>query len=196
MTVFQGGGADKPQLVLGSVVDYFTSALLAYGVAAALFHRERSGQGQYLALSLLRSALTIQAGRFVWADSKGRDAVRDSGTGGLTGIHPTKQGMLYISVHSNHFFQAMCEMVGLPELARDPRYDSMRKRAAETSVLVPRVRAAPAAKTALDPGGDLRRARAVRGGAPDRGHVQPVRRCCRRIWSRRSTTRSSAATAR
>jgi formyl-CoA transferase len=150
MTVFQGGGADKPQLVLGSVVDYFTSALVAYGVAAALFHRERSGQGQYLALSLLRSALTLQAGRFVWADSEGRDAVRDSGTGGLTGIHPTKQGMLYISVHSNHFFQAMCEMVGLGELANDPRYDSMRKRAAETPVLVPKVRAALAAKTALE----------------------------------------------
>ena len=150
MTVFQGGGIDKPQLVLGSVVDYFTSALLAYGVAAALFHRERTGKGQYLALSLLRSALTIQAGRFVWADSEGRDAVRDSGTGGLTGIHPTKQGMLYISVHSNHFFHAMCELVGLGELATNPRYDSMRKRAAETAVLVPQVRAALAAKTALE----------------------------------------------
>ena len=148
MTVFQGGGIDKPQLVLGSVVDYFTSALLAYGVAAALFHREKTGKGQYLALSLLRSALTIQAGRFVWADSEGRDAVRDSGTGGLTGIHPTKQGMLYISVHSNHFFQAMCELVGLGELANDPRYDSMRKRATETPVLVPKVREALAAKTA------------------------------------------------
>jgi crotonobetainyl-CoA:carnitine CoA-transferase CaiB-like acyl-CoA transferase len=30
------------------VLDYFTSALLAYGVAAALFKRERSGVGQYL----------------------------------------------------------------------------------------------------------------------------------------------------
>ena len=152
MAVFQGKGKgnDEPQLVLGSVVDYFTSALLAYGVAAALFHRERSGKGQYLALSLLRSALTIQAGRFVWADSEGRDAVRDSGTGGLTGIHPTKQGMLYISVHSNHFFQDMCRLVGLPELADDLRYDSMRKRAAETPVLLPKVREALAEKTALE----------------------------------------------
>ena len=150
MTVFQGGGIEKPQLVLGSVVDYFTSALLAYGVASALFHRERTGKGQYLALSLLRSALTIQAGRFVWADGEGRDVARDSGTGGLTGIHPTKQGMLYISVHSNHFFQSMCELVGLSELANDLRYDSMRKRAAETPVLVPQVRAALAVKTALE----------------------------------------------
>ncbi len=150
IAVFQGRSPDALQLVLGSVLDYFTSALAAYGIAAALYHRERSGKGQYLSLSLLRSALTIQAGRFVWADSEGRDAVRDSGTGGLTGIHPTKEGMLYISVHSNHFFAALCELVGLPELARDPRYDSMRKRAAETAVLVPQVRAALARRSARE----------------------------------------------
>ena len=150
MAVFQGGGPDKPQLVLGSVLDYFTSALLAYGVAAALFHRERSGAGQYLSLSLLRSALTIQAGRFVWADGEGRDAVRDSGTGGLTGIHPTKEGGLYISVHSNHFFAALCELIGRPELARDPRCASMRSRAAHAAELVPEVRGALATRTARE----------------------------------------------
>jgi crotonobetainyl-CoA:carnitine CoA-transferase CaiB-like acyl-CoA transferase len=149
IAVFQGGGPDKPQLVLGSVLDYFTSALLAYGVAAALFHRERSGTGQYLSLSLLRSALTIQAGRFVWAESEGRDAARDSGTGGLTGIHPTKAGALYISVHSNHFFAALCELIGRPELAHDPRCASMRSRAAHAAELVPEVRAALAARSAL-----------------------------------------------
>src|SRR6476619_8632242 len=78
MAVFQGGGPDKPQLVLDSVLDYFTSALLAYGVAAALFQREKSGKGQYLSLSLLRSALTIQAGRFVWAENEGREVAREN----------------------------------------------------------------------------------------------------------------------
>ena len=150
MAVFQGGGPEKPQLVLGSVLDYFTSALLAYGVAAALFQREKSGKGQYLSLSLLRSALTIQAGRFVWAESEGREVARDSGTGGLTGIHPTKQGALYISVHSNHFWAALCELIGRPELASDPRCASMRTRAAHAAELVPELHAALAAKTALE----------------------------------------------
>jgi formyl-CoA transferase len=150
MAVFQGGGPDKPQLVLGSVLDYFTSALLAYGVAAALFHRERSGKGQYLSLSLLRSALTIQAGRFVWADSEARDVARDSGTGGLTGIHPTQDGALYISVHSNHFWAALCELIGRPELAQDPRCASMRSRAEHAAELVPELRAALAARSALE----------------------------------------------
>jgi len=150
MAVFQGGGADKPQLVLGSVLDYFTSALLAYGVAAALFQRERSGRGQYLSLSLLRSALTIQAGRFVWAENEGRDVARDSGTGGLTGIHPTRNGALYISVHSNHFFAALCELIGRPELANDPRCATMRSRAAHSAELVPEVRVALSARGALE----------------------------------------------
>jgi crotonobetainyl-CoA:carnitine CoA-transferase CaiB-like acyl-CoA transferase len=150
MAVFQGGGADRPQLVLGSVLDYFTSALLAYGVTAALFQRERRGRGQYLSLSLLRSALTIQAGRFVWAENEGRDVARESGTGGLTGIHPTKRGALYISVHSNHFFAALCELIGRPELASDPRCATMRSRAEHAAELLPEVRAALAARTALE----------------------------------------------
>ena len=148
MAVFQGGG--PPQLVLGSVLDYFTSALLAYGVTAALFKRERSGVGQYLSLSLLRSALTIQAGRFVWAENEGREVARDSGAGGLTGIHPTKNGALYISVHSNHFFAALCELIGRPELARDPRCATMRSRATHAAALVPELRAALALRSALE----------------------------------------------
>jgi crotonobetainyl-CoA:carnitine CoA-transferase CaiB-like acyl-CoA transferase len=148
--VFQGGGPDKPQLVLGSVLDYFTSALLAYGVAAALFHREKSGAGQYLSLSLLRSALTIQAGRFVWADSESREVARDSGTGGLTGIHPTKEGALYISVHSNHFWAALCELIGRPELAKDPRCISMRSRAEHAAELLPELRAELAQRNARE----------------------------------------------
>jgi formyl-CoA transferase len=150
IAVLQGGGPDKAQVVLGSVLDYFTSALLAYGVAAALYHRERSGAGQYLSLSLLRSALTIQAGRFVWADGEGREVARDSGAGGLTGIHPTKEGGLYISVHSNHFFAALCELIGRPELARDPRCASMKSRAAHAADLVPELRMTLAARTALE----------------------------------------------
>jgi crotonobetainyl-CoA:carnitine CoA-transferase CaiB-like acyl-CoA transferase len=148
IAVFQGGGSDKAHVVLGSVLDYFTSALLAYGVAAALYDRERRGTGQYLSLSLLRSALTIQAGRFVWAEGEGRDVARDSGAGGLTGIHPTKDGSLYISVHSNHFFTALCELIGRPDLVEDPRCSSMRSRAAHAAELVPELRAALAARSA------------------------------------------------
>ncbi len=46
MAVFQGGGADRLQVMLGSVLDSFTTALLTYGVAAALFHIVRLQLGR------------------------------------------------------------------------------------------------------------------------------------------------------
>ena len=94
--------------------------------------------------------MTIQAGRFVWAESEGREVARDSGAGGLTGIHPTKNGFLYTSVHSNHFFAALCELDGRPELARDPHCATMRSRAAHAAELVPELRAALAERGALE----------------------------------------------
>src|SRR5207237_6690562 len=100
--------------------------------------------------AMLRSARTIRAGRLVWADSECRDVARDSGTGGLTGIHPTKDGALYISVHSNHFFAALCELIGRPELATDPRCATMRSRAEHAAELVPEIRSALAARAALE----------------------------------------------
>ena len=42
-------------------------ALVAAGVSSALFERERSGQGQFVGVSLLRSALTMQSARMIWA---------------------------------------------------------------------------------------------------------------------------------
>jgi len=53
-------------------------------------------------------------------------------------------------VHSNHFFAALCELIGRPELTSDPRCATMRSRAAHAAELVPEVRAALATRTALE----------------------------------------------
>ena len=100
LCTFQGGVGNPPEIVLGSVVDYYAAALVAFGVSAALFQRERDGKGQYVGASLLRSALAMQPGRFVWAEGEGPEANRDIRVQPLTGIHPTKEGYLYVSAHS------------------------------------------------------------------------------------------------
>src|SRR5262249_36648188 len=41
-------------------VDYGAALLLAWGVAGALYHRERTGRGQRVTTSLLQSALVLQ----------------------------------------------------------------------------------------------------------------------------------------
>jgi formyl-CoA transferase len=144
------GSAGEPEIVYGSVVDYYAAGLLAGGVSSALYQRERSGAGQYVGISLLRSALAMQSARLVWAEGEGREVYRDMRSGGITGLHPTREGSLYLSANTPHFWAALCELIGLPALATDPRYDTVRKRAEHAQALIPQVRAALRAHSALE----------------------------------------------
>jgi crotonobetainyl-CoA:carnitine CoA-transferase CaiB-like acyl-CoA transferase len=99
---------------------------------------------------LLRSALTMQSARFIWAESESRDVERDMRSGGITGIHPTKEGSLYISANTPHFWNDLCELTGMTELANDPRYDTVRKRAQAAAEILPKLHAALQARTAVE----------------------------------------------
>jgi crotonobetainyl-CoA:carnitine CoA-transferase CaiB-like acyl-CoA transferase len=147
---FQGLGKGEPEIAYGSVVDYYAASMLAYGVSSALFHRQRTGKGQSIGVSLLRSALTMQSARFIWAESEGREVERDMRSGGITGIHPTKEGSLYISANTPHFWRDLCELAGMTELANDPRYDTVRKRAQAAAEILPKLHAALQTRTALE----------------------------------------------
>jgi formyl-CoA transferase len=144
------GKPGEPAIVYGSAVDFYAASMLALAVSSALVERNRTGEGRRVGVSLLRSALTMQSARLVWADGEGRDVARDLRSGGITGLHPTKSGSLYISANAPHFWTALCELTGLPELAADPRYDTVKKRAAEAGQIVPKIRAALAARTAVE----------------------------------------------
>lgn len=147
---FQGRRGGPPEIVYGSVVDYYAAALLAAGVSSALYERERSGQGQFVGVSLLRSALAMQSARMVWADGEELDVGRDMRSGGVTGLHPTREGWLYLSANTPRFWQALCERTGLQALLDEPRYDSVRKRAQCSDEIVPRLRAALFERSAVE----------------------------------------------
>jgi crotonobetainyl-CoA:carnitine CoA-transferase CaiB-like acyl-CoA transferase len=150
MCTLQGKRDGAPEIVYGSVVDYYAAALLSAGVSSALFERERSGLGQYVGVSLLRSALAMQSARMVWAEGEDLDVGRDMRSGGVTGLHPTREGYLYVSANTPHFWQALCDKTGLRALAADPRYDTVRKRAKAASEIVPALHDALQAHTALE----------------------------------------------
>lgn len=139
MCTLQGKPGKAPEIIYGSVVDYYAAALLAAGVSSALYERERSGLGQFVGVSLLRSALTMQSARMIWAEGEALDIGRDMRSGGVTGIHPTREGYLYISANTPRFWKALCGKTGLPDLADDPRYDTVRKRAERAADIIPRL---------------------------------------------------------
>src|SRR5690606_19447840 len=117
--------------------DYYAAALLFGAVSSALYERERSGKGQYVGVSLLRSALAMQSARLIWADSEPQEVGRDMRSGGVTGIHPTADGWLYISANTPRFWAALCQKTGLADLLDNERYDSVRKRAVHRDEIVP-----------------------------------------------------------
>jgi crotonobetainyl-CoA:carnitine CoA-transferase CaiB-like acyl-CoA transferase len=150
MCTLQGKRGEPPEILYGSVVDYYAAALVAAGVSSALFEREKSGEGQYVGVSLLRSALTMQSARMIWAEDESKDVGRDMRSGGITGIHPTREGYLYISANTPHFWQSLCEKTGLAALHENERYDTVRKRAQHCDEIVPQLHAALQARTALE----------------------------------------------
>ncbi len=150
MCSLQGQAGGSPEIIYGSVVDYYAAALLAAGVSSALFERERSGLGQFVDISLLRSALTMQSARMIQADGEPDAIDRDMRSGGVTGIHPTRDGHIYISANTPHFWHALCDKTGLADMGADTRYDTVRKRADRVDEILPQLHRALATRSALD----------------------------------------------
>ncbi len=151
VALLQGEAIDTPpKLSAGYVVDYYTSALAALGVVGALHHRNQTGEGQYITTSLLAAAIALQSARFVWADGELRDVTRETKPGRILNIYPAKVGHVLISANTEKFWQKLSAFLGMPELAQDPRYNSVKKRAVAENILIPMIRDALMKRTAAE----------------------------------------------
>jgi crotonobetainyl-CoA:carnitine CoA-transferase CaiB-like acyl-CoA transferase len=146
----QGAGAEQLTSVVGSIVDYYGGSLLAMGVSAALFNRDRTKQAQLVETSLLRAALAMQAARLVWSEGEAKDVERDLNPGKLAGIHPTKEGFIYIQAQTSKFWISLCDCLGLPQLTDDPRFGDMVSRKKNEDALIPIIHEALAGRTAFE----------------------------------------------
>jgi crotonobetainyl-CoA:carnitine CoA-transferase CaiB-like acyl-CoA transferase len=70
----QGESGGEPVYLQISACDYTTAMTAAFGVGVALVARERTGRGNRVETSLLQSALTVQAGEFVFYDGRPPDS--------------------------------------------------------------------------------------------------------------------------
>lgn len=125
----QGVATDSghPEVLSGSIVDYYSASTIAFGILSALIHRLRTGEGQHVRASLLQSAIALQAGQFIWAESEPRNVNR-WWPPSYSGIYPTKDGHVFLQATTPTFWKSLCEHLGFPELAEDPRYDTLKKR--------------------------------------------------------------------
>lgn len=108
---------------IGSVAfaDFGAALVGTNGILAALYHRERTGEGQRIETTLLQAAMTLQSHSFC-------DPLEAEEEPPF-GIYPyklfeTKDDLLFIAGPTDKFWRILCEALGVPELGTDPRYDT------------------------------------------------------------------------
>ncbi|CEJ11466.1 Succinyl-CoA:(R)-benzylsuccinate CoA-transferase subunit BbsF [bacterium YEK0313] len=111
-----------------SIGDTLAGLYAAYGVLAALHQRGRDGRGQVIDVGLTDAILAASEG--IVAEYSVTGHVR--GRTGLTApgfapsnIYPTLDGHhIVIGANADTIFQRLTEVMGMPELATDPRFSS------------------------------------------------------------------------
>jgi len=115
-----------------SLMDVMTGYNAAVGILAALLHRDRvSGEGQYIDVALLDTAVACQSHLMSNYLISGRVPERrgnEGNGGGPAQVFKCRDGEIYISAGNNHNFVDLCRVLGAPELGHDPRFVDLHDR--------------------------------------------------------------------
>ncbi|MEU6128412.1 CoA transferase [Saccharopolyspora sp. NPDC047091] len=133
------GEPDGPPVKAGLAAGDLGAALFGIiGVLSALVERDRTGLGQCVSTSLYESQLALHinwaTGYFATGEVPSR---LGSGHPNLVPYqaYPASDGHFVIAVGNNELWGRLCELIGRPELADDPRYALNRDRVAHRAEL-------------------------------------------------------------
>jgi crotonobetainyl-CoA:carnitine CoA-transferase CaiB-like acyl-CoA transferase len=121
------------------VVDTIGALLATQGVLTALLHRERTGEGQALDVSLLDGALLAQVARLAVFFASGQDLGRSgSAHPELTPFQAfaTSDGWIYVAVWVEKLWRPFCAAIDRKALADDPRFATKAERRRNRDALV------------------------------------------------------------
>ncbi len=133
------GEPGRPPVKVGVPVADLTAALFAANaIQAALLARERTGRGQRIDVSLLEAAVALE----VWETSgyfATGEVPQPLGSAHRTGApyqaFRTADGYITLGATTPRTWQALCEALGRPDLATDPRFVTNAQRKANEAAL-------------------------------------------------------------
>ncbi|HPA95773.1 MAG: CoA transferase [Thermoanaerobaculia bacterium] len=112
----------------------------AFAIMAALFHRERTGRGQAIDVALLDSIMPLMG----WVAANlligGKGPVpmgNDNFTAAPSGVFRTGDGFINIAANKQEQWEAVTEVLELPELKSDPRFQERDERKKNRKALTP-----------------------------------------------------------
>jgi crotonobetainyl-CoA:carnitine CoA-transferase CaiB-like acyl-CoA transferase len=129
----------EPCKVQAPVVDVMTGYVAAVAVLAKLQQRARDGRGGQLDVNLLNSALALQQSSFTSYCADGELPVRAGSAAPYAAPNQafrTRDGWVMIAAYMPERWTRLCALLGLPQLATDPRFATSPQRVANRRELV------------------------------------------------------------
>ncbi|WP_132475530.1 CoA transferase [Rhodococcus sp. SMB37] len=120
-----GGGDDTPMRVGVPIIDTVSGIYAALGITAALVARSRDGEGHHVQTSLIESALSIMTFQAQDYLSTGRVSEPNGNTHPTItpyGCFDTADCPIIIATGSDKHWEALCVVLGDPDLAKRPDY--------------------------------------------------------------------------
>jgi crotonobetainyl-CoA:carnitine CoA-transferase CaiB-like acyl-CoA transferase len=145
--------AAEPPFQRAAFGDGIGGMTLAGGIAAALFHRERTGEAHVVDVSLLGTAMWVMSPDVVASKLINQPQLpigpRASRPNPAVNNYRTKDGRWLILVHlqADRYWPDLCRRLGRPELATDPRFANMVSRSKNAAACTAELDAAFARRT-------------------------------------------------
>jgi crotonobetainyl-CoA:carnitine CoA-transferase CaiB-like acyl-CoA transferase len=132
-STIMGTNRDKAGVpnAMGTPIGDMASGVAAYAaIVTALLERERTGRGQHIEISMIKSLLALNSIAITGKQIQASAEYLTAPVG--YGVYPTKDGYVCLGVNSDKLWQRLCECMGRPELATDSRFATYRERDTRT----------------------------------------------------------------
>lgn len=136
------GYRDGPPTTTGpSYVDPISGFNAAAAILTALHHRQATGEGQHIEIAQVEAAMQLIGEELLWAQAHGADRARDGNHVDGAAPHDAfaaagADEWVAIAVAGDAEFAALCDVIGAPGLAADPRFATHAARHANQDLLV------------------------------------------------------------
>lgn len=135
-----------------AITDITAGYIAACGAMTALLEREVSGEGQWVQSSLIQAGIAMmdfQAARYLMAGDIPKQVGNDHPTSMPTSCYQSSDGYINVAATGEPMWLALCEAMGISELATDPRFVSESTRVAHrdelNQILIPILKSKPKA---------------------------------------------------
>jgi crotonobetainyl-CoA:carnitine CoA-transferase CaiB-like acyl-CoA transferase len=148
------GDAQSAPLRVGyPVADTMGGITAAFAISAALFRRERSGEGEFIDVSMLESSLVAMGwavSNWLIAGVKPEPMGNENVTASPSGTFRTADGLLNIAANKQDQYETLCRLIGREDLVADPRFAAREDRLRRRFELKAEIETALVAKSAAE----------------------------------------------